>query len=123
MKCAYIITDKTETELSLVNLLPSDLLDQVQIAASSTRSGAIALAGSLMFEKHRPVALVVDPETSEPNAMQEKHDLISLLLLPTSAETTYKIFLCPKTQSLADRNNPIVQDLIQFLSAYVQQPV
>jgi hypothetical protein len=123
MKCAYIITDKTETELSLVNLLPSDLLDQVQIAASSTRSGAIALAGSLMFEKHRPVALVVDPETSEPNAMQEKHDLISLLLLPTSAETTYKIFLCPKTQSLADRNNPIVQDLIQFLSAYIHQPV
>lgn len=123
MKCAYIITDKTETELSLVKLLPSDLLDQVQIASSSTRSGAIALAGSLMFEKHRPVALVVDPETSEPNAIQEKHDLISLLLLPTSAEAAYKIFLCPKTQNLADRNNPIVHDLIKFLSTYVQQPV
>ena len=123
MKSAYIITDKTETELNLVRILPAALLENIQIIASSTRSGAIALAGSLMFEKHRPVALVVDPETSEPNAIQEKHDLISTLLWPTSAETTYRIFLSPETQSLNDRNNPIVHDLIQFLSAYIQQPV
>ncbi len=123
MKSAYIITDKVETELNLVSILPAALLKDIQIIPSRSRSGAIALAGSLMFEKHRPVALVVDPETSEPNAMQEKHDLISTLLWPTSAETTYKIFLCPKTQSLNDRNNPIVHDLIQFLSTYIQQPV
>jgi hypothetical protein len=123
MKSAYIITDKTETELSLVSVLPAALLEDIQIIASSTRSGAIALAGSLMFQKHRPVALVVDPETSEPNAIQEKHDIISSLLWTTSAETTYKIFLCPKTQNLTDRDNPIVQDLIQFLSTYIQQPV
>ena len=123
MKSAYIITDKVETELNLVSILPAALLKDIQIISSRSRAGAIALAGSLMFEKHRPVALVVDPETSEPNAMQEKHDLISTLLWPTSAETTYKIFLCPKTQSLTDRNNPIVHDLIQFLSAYIQQPV
>jgi hypothetical protein len=123
MKSAYIITDKTETELSLVSVLPAAFLEDIQIITSSTRSGAIALAGSLMFQKHRPVALVVDPETSEPNAIQEKHDIISTLLWPTAAETTYKIFLCPKTQSLTDRDNPIVQDLIQFLSAYIQQPV
>jgi hypothetical protein len=123
MKSAYIITDKTETELSLVSVLPAAFLEDIQIITSSTRSGAIALAGSLMFQKHRPVALVVDPETSEPNAIQEKHDIISSLLWTTSAETTYKIFLSPKTQNLTDRNNPIVHDLIQFLSAYVQQPV
>lgn len=121
MKSAYIITDKTETELSLVGILPATLLEDIQIIASSTRSGAIALARSLMLEKHRPVALVVDPETSEPSAIQEKHDLISTLLWPTSAETTYRIFLSPKTQSLTDRNNPIVHDLIKFLSVYIKK--
>jgi hypothetical protein len=88
MKSAYIITDKTETELSLVSVLPAAFLEDIQIITSSTRSGAI-----------------------------------SSLLWTTSAETTYKIFLSPKTQNLTDRDNPIVHDLIQFLSAYIQQPV
>lgn len=123
MKSAYVITDNPETETYLERILPPELLREIEITSISTRSGAIALAGTLMFYKHRPVALVLDPETTEARAIQEKHDLISLILFPKSAETTYKIFLSPKTQSLTDRNNPIVHDLIQFLSAYIQQPV
>jgi hypothetical protein len=113
MKSAYVITDNLETEACLGRILPPELLREIEIA----------LAGTLMFYKHRPVALVLDPETTEAKAIQEKHDLISLILFPKSAETTYKIFLCPKTQNLTDRDNPIVHDLIQFLSAYIQQPV
>jgi hypothetical protein len=123
MKSAYLITDNLETEACLGRILPPELLKEIEITSSSTRSGAIALAGTLMFYKHRPVALVLDPETTEAKAIQEKHDLISLILFPKSAETTYKIFLSPKTQNLTDRDNPIVHDLIQFLSAYIQQPV
>lgn len=47
MKSAYIITDKTETELSLVGILPATLLEDIQIIASSTRSGAIACCWKL----------------------------------------------------------------------------
>lgn len=118
MKSAYIVTDNQETSQLLHQILPQNLLVEIQIIASSTRSGALSLASSIMLEKRRPVALVLDAETTEPKQIQEKYSFISSLLLPASAEVSYKILLpSPSAQTLTDPNHPMLKELINFISA------
>jgi hypothetical protein len=124
MNAAYVITDKPETVEILKKLLPEHILQSVGLIATGNPSAARSLGSTIMSERTQPVALVLDAETSDPGSIQEKENLMSTILFPASADTTYRIFLSPPTtQSLTDRDNPIVHDLIQFLSAYIQQPV
>ena len=71
MKLAYLITEHKETALILKHLLPQHLVQVTKIVATSTRSSAQSLAGTLMSERSRPVALVLNANTIDTSSIQE----------------------------------------------------
>ena len=93
MKLAYLITEHKETALILKHLLPQHLVQVTEIVATSTRSSAQSLAGTLMSERSRPVALVLNANTIDRSSIQEQLTTITTLLLPASSGEPYQVFL------------------------------
>ncbi|MBA3923072.1 MAG: hypothetical protein H0X31_15815 [Nostocaceae cyanobacterium] len=148
MKSAYLITEHKETALILEHLLPQFLVESTEIVAMNTRYSAQSLAGTLMSERvpsgqrsYRPVALVLNADTTDKSAIQEQFSLINTLLLPAANRAPYQVFLAVPTaasfipqetesptslleqldhlsadqiQSL--RQQPLLQQLTQFLA-------
>lgn len=69
---AYIVTEgETDREL-LQRLLPGELLDGVEVVAAGSVSSVISLARSLLVRRHIPVAIVIDADTADEEAIREK---------------------------------------------------
>ena len=101
MKSAYLITEHKETALILKHLLHPDLVQVTEIVATSTRSSAQSLAGTLMSERDRPVGLVLNADSTDKSVIQEQLNLINTLLLPAASSAPYQVFLAvPTAESL-----------------------
>jgi hypothetical protein len=121
MILAYIVTEKNATAKILKTILPQELVDSVSIATMSTASSAMALAGTLMSERSRPVLLVIDAETTDVTAIEDRRNTIRALLMPASSGEPYEVFLAsPSVAAIGDEYNsqqhPLIQSIINFLN-------
>jgi hypothetical protein len=53
-------------------VLSADLLDGVEIVAAGSLSSVISLARTLLVRRHTPVAIVIDADTADEEAIREK---------------------------------------------------
>ncbi len=117
MKSAYLITEHKETALILEHLLPQTLIQATEIVAMSTRYAAQSLAGTLMSERDRPVALVLNANTTDKSVIQEQLSLINTLLLPAANRAPYQVFLAvPTTASLIPQETESSTSLLERLA-------
>ena len=117
MKSAYLITEHKETALILEYLLPQTLVQSTEIVAMNTRYSAQSLAGTLMSERDRPVALVLNANTTDKSAIQEQFSLINTLLLPAANRAPYQVFLAvPTAASLIPQETESPTSLLERLA-------
>ena len=82
---AYVITEnKSDTEV-LCKLLPEDLVNSTEIVNGGGSYGAQSLAGSLLATRRLPVALVVDADTDDADAISDREVILREFLQQRSA--------------------------------------
>ncbi|MDF5720317.1 MAG: hypothetical protein PUP91_07515 [Rhizonema sp. PD37] len=116
MKLAYLITEYKETALILKHLLPQHLMQVTEIVATSTRSSAQSLAGTLMSKRSRPVALVLNANTIDTSSIQEQLTTITTLLLPASSGEPYQVFLAAPTVVILLQNATSPKPISELLA-------
>ncbi|MGG6270672.1 hypothetical protein ACQ4M3_38880 [Leptolyngbya sp. AN03gr2] len=147
MTLAYVVTDRETDVAILKKLLPSDLAQHLTFYAAHGKYSARSAAGTLLSDRMRPVALVLDADTDNPVEVGEKIELVNTMLYPASSpETPFKVFLAaPSIPSLlsssfvdnaelvemlnhlspaqiqAVQQHPLIQQLIEFLSNATRQ--
>lgn len=147
MKSAYLVTDR-ETDMEILKkLLPSELAQHLTLYAAHGKYSARSAAGTLLSDRMRPVALVLDADTENQSEIQEKIELTNTMLYPASSpEVPFKVFLAvPSIASILPLSNlhsaelidildrltptqiqtlqqhPLIQQLVNFLSNVTQQ--
>ena len=97
MKPVYLVTESyTNTEI-LKRLLPTELVQRTEFVTARGRYSASSLSGTILSERMRPVALVINANTTSSGAIQEQANTITSLLLPASSGVPYKVFMAVPT--------------------------
>ncbi len=97
MKSAYLVTEShLDTEV-LKHLLPKDVVQNTEFVAAKGQYSARSLAGTILSERMRPVALVLNAETEDADLIQTRRTTISSLLRLASAGVPYEVFLAVPT--------------------------
>jgi hypothetical protein len=89
----YLITEGATDEVILKKLLPAKILTNVQFVIGQGRYSAQSLARSILAARKMPVALVLDADTTQPEAIQEQYDFLHEALGQAAAGTPFGIFL------------------------------
>ena len=92
MKQAYIVTESESTAEILKKLLPKNLIRSIAFIAGSGDYSAWSKAGTLLFVKHLPVALVINTHTVNDSNVREKVGSLRELILPRPAGVRFEIF-------------------------------
>jgi hypothetical protein len=133
MKAAYIVVEGKENARFLEQILPADLLQDVQIVGMNGWYSAFSMAGTIMSDRSRPVLLIVETTSDSPVHAKEREQTLMGLLLPAAAAAPYEVCVAvPSIGSLipgeldADRRRelqqqPLVQRIGQFLSSVFSQ--
>jgi hypothetical protein len=133
MKAAYIVVEGKENARFLEQILPADLLQDVQIVGMNGWYSAFSMAGTIMSDRSRPVLLIVETTSDNPLHAKEREQTLMGLLLPAAAAAPYEVCVAvPSIGSLipgeldADRRRelqqqPLVQRIVQFLSGVFSQ--
>jgi hypothetical protein len=133
MKAAYIVVEGKENARFLEQILPADLLQDVQIVGMNGWYSAFSMAGTIMSDRSRPVLLIVETTSDSPVHAKEREQTLMGLLLPAAAAAPYEVCVAvPSIGSLipselnADRRRelqqqPLVQRIVQFLSGVFSQ--
>jgi hypothetical protein len=133
MKAAYIVVEGKENARFLEQILPADLLQDVQIVGMNGWYSAFSMAGTIMSDRSRPVLLIVETTADNPVHAKEREQTLIGLLLPAAAAAPYEVCVAvPSIASLipdeldADRRRelqqqPLVQRIVQFLSGVFSQ--
>jgi hypothetical protein len=133
MKAAYIVVEGKENARFLEQILPADLLQDVQIVGMNGWYSAFSMAGTIMSDRSRPVLLIIETTSDNPLHAKEREQTLMGLLLPAAAAAPYAVCVAvPSIGSLipgeldADRRRelqqqPLVQRIVQFLSGVFSQ--
>jgi hypothetical protein len=133
MKAAYLVTESREAANRLQQLLPLDLLQDVEIVSAGQKYAAVSLAGTIMSERSRPVLLLIDAESDNVAQAKEREQEIKAMLLPAAAAAPYEVCVAvPPIGALIPgelnpeqirqlRQQSSMQRVIQFLSGVVSQ--
>jgi hypothetical protein len=146
MTAAFLITDRKTDVAILERLLPPSLTQTIRFYAADGKSSAISAAATLLTDRMRPIAIVLDADTENPSEIREKIELANTLLYPASSpEVPFKVFMAaPSIASILSQHSPVtdpteildrltpsqiqtlqqhplIQQLIEFLSSVTQQ--
>jgi hypothetical protein len=131
MKTAYLVTETDEAAHLLKQLLPAELLQEIEVVSAKKKYSAVSLAGTIMSVRSRPVLLVVDADTDNLASAKEREQTLMGYLLPASTREPYQVCVAvpsiaalaktlpqnPTSEQLSDlQKHPFIQRIIQFLS-------
>jgi len=97
MKPVYLVTESSTNTEILKRLLPTDLAQKTEFVTAHGRYSASSLSGTILSVRMRPVALVINANTTEEGAIQEQASTITGLLLPASSGVPYKVLMAVPT--------------------------
>ena len=80
MTLAYLVTEgKSDVDI-LNKLIPDRYLTNTQLVVGGSKYSAQSLAGTILAAKSLPVALVIDADTDNESAIQEKSESVCLIV-------------------------------------------
>jgi hypothetical protein len=136
MKTAYLVTETDEAAHLLKQLLPAELLQEIEVVSAKKKYSAVSLAGTIMSVRSRPVLLVVDADTDNLAYAKEREQTLMGYLLPASTREPYQVYVAvPSLAAIAQtlspnptteqihvlQKHPLIQRIIQFLSKSFSQ--
>jgi hypothetical protein len=131
MKAAYLVTETDESADLLKQMLPKELLQDIEIVSAEEKYAALSVTGTIMSERSRPVLLVVDADSDNVIDAKEREKTLMGYLLPASTREPYQVCVAvpsiatlaktlpqnPTSEQLSDlQKHPFIQRIIQFLS-------
>ena len=128
MKAAYIVVEGKQNSNLLKQMLPVNVLSDIEIIGMSSWYAAFSLASTIMSERSRPVILIVNALSNDSAHIQERIQNLESLMLPASSSAPYKVLLAvPSIEAIAQEfhqaestieinENLLIQQITQFLS-------
>ena len=114
MTRAYLVTEGDIDLAILKRVLPEAVATPVQFVAGRGLDSARSLARSLLASRHRPVALVVDADTDEQLAVQERVDFLNDYLQQGAGATRFEVFAAvPEIEVLFFEDRAYVEEISQ----------
>jgi hypothetical protein len=113
MPAAYVVTEgHTDAEI-LKRCLPETLTKDTYIAVGEGWSSAMSLAGSILSVKARPVALVVDSDSEDEAAIEERRAFTRSFLRRTSVGVPFDVFLAvPEFEAVLFQGQSLIGRLV-----------
>ncbi len=109
----YIVTEGEADAQVLRNLLADELQTGVYIVSASVKSSAQSLARSLVAARHRPVALVLDADTTDDALVLEQRLVAREFLSMASAGVPTEVFMAvPVMEILFFSNRELLERLL-----------
>lgn len=97
MKSPIIIVEGEADKLILEHFLPEDVLSTVDIVVAPGRTAAQTLARSILSSAVRPVILLLDSDTIEPQRLSEFREMVEYSLREASSGFKYRLVLAVPT--------------------------
>ena len=109
----YVVTKGTTDTLLLQKLLPANVKSDVAFIEGKGKSSAESMSRSLLAVKQRPLALVLDANSSNEAAIEEYRHVVREFLGQASAGTEYEVFLAvPEIEGLFFYDRTVLHSLI-----------
>ncbi len=113
MPAAYVVTEGAVDTAILKRCLPKELLRDTYITAGWGWSSAMSLAGSILSVKARPVALVVDSDSEDESAIEERRAFTRSFLRRTSVRVPFEVFLAvPEIEAVLFQSHSLIRRLV-----------
>jgi hypothetical protein len=110
---AYVVTEG-EAEAALIRqVLRSADVDDVYVAPAGGRSAAMSLAKTIVMKRDRPVALVLDAETSDPDRVREQQQIVQDIIAVGPTVAPLRVFLAvPEVEAVFFADLPTTNRLL-----------
>ena len=113
MPAAYVVTEGAADTEILKRCFPEELLSDIYITAGWGWSSAMSLAGSILVVKARPVALVVDADSEDEAAIEERRAFTRSFLRRTSVDVSFDVFLAvPEFEAVLFQSQSLISHLV-----------
>lgn len=110
---AYIVTEGKSNADILHKLLPKEFLPHVSVVKRDFRSSAISTSVTIMTDKRKPVALVLDSSTEDERNINTQLDTLNFLLSRASASAPFKVILAiPEMEAVFARDRSLLSKLV-----------
>ncbi len=89
-----VVVEGTDEVAVLRAVLPADILSKCDINPVAGRSAVTSVARTLLVKHHRPVALLFDTDTMDPQAIWDAVQTTEDLLRAVAAGTLFRVIYC-----------------------------
>jgi hypothetical protein len=121
MTQVYVVTEGATDVRILKKLLPMPLVNETEFVAGSGSYSAQSLATTLLAVKQRPVALVVDADTDNLIAIQERRDFLRELLRQAASDVQFEVFTAvPELEIVFFQDKSLLEQLTQHTFTEVE---
>ncbi len=114
MTKAYIVVEGPSDAQILRAMLDQTLLEDVKFINGEGKYGAETMARSLLLDRHIPVILVIDADTSNPDAIHSYQQDLDFLTRSAAVGTPYKILQAvPTIEAVFLQDRSLFEQLIE----------
>jgi predicted ATP-dependent endonuclease of OLD family len=119
---AYIVCEGISDAQLLQQILPKELLNDVEIVAAGGLSAIKSLARSLIVRRQLPVLIVVDADSVEPNVIHERLNSIEEIVKSVAISTPVKVILAvPTIEIIFFEDIGLLSDLLEYSPSQAQK--
>jgi hypothetical protein len=112
MKKVYLVTQHKSDTAIFEKLLSEKIVDKVFVVEGAGRSSARSLAASILAVKQRPVALIVDADTTDADDIQAQKYMLRELLYRASPGIPFEVFLAaPEIEAVFLQDRSFIERL------------
>lgn len=113
MTKAYIVVEGPSDAQILRALLDETLLENVKFINGEGKYGAETMARSLLLDRYLPVILIIDADTSNPEAIHSYQQDLDFLTRSAAVGTPYQILQAvPTIEAIFLQDRPLFEQLI-----------
>ena len=114
MSALYLIAEGQTDILILEKLLAPEVVSNTELVAAGGSYGAQSLATTLLTLRRRPLALVVDADTTHETTIQERVDLLRFLLRRAAGNVPHEVFVAvPEGEIVFLQDRALFERLMQ----------
>jgi hypothetical protein len=92
MKCHVVVEGPTDAELFNRLLADLPLAERPRIVVAGGKMRCISVARSILALKREPVVVVVDADSTEPDALDEQRGYLEFEMRAVSTPAAWKVF-------------------------------
>ena len=109
---AYIVVEGNRDKALVEKLLPDDLLRSSVLVPGGGYSGALSLAHSLAVVRRQPIALVVDSDSVNPEAIRDRRSRALEMLTFNAGSVRCKVILAVPELEVVLRDDPCLLERV-----------